>query len=286
MTDRKFVDVPAGRIAYTESGDPDASVALYVHGVILNSYLWRHQLNKFAGIRRNIAVDLLGHGHTVANPGNTFTFDNQAEMLLQVLDALGIAEVDLVGNDSGTGIAQIFAVNHGDRVRSLVLTNGDVHDNWPPEAFAGVIAAVNAGQLPQIIDQLDTNHDFYRSPEGLGAGYQYPDKVSDAEIDAFITPYVDNPRQQADLTRFFGAFDNRQTVSIEPKLRDLTVPTLVVWGTADVFFPARWAQWLADTIPGVRRVELIDDAALALNEERADEVNDAITAHWNSFLTD
>ncbi len=58
--------------------------------------------------------------------------DANAVMLGQFLDALRIDQVDLVGNDSGGGIALIFAARHPERVRMLTLTDCDAHDNWPP----------------------------------------------------------------------------------------------------------------------------------------------------------
>ena len=70
-----------------------------------------------------------------------------ATMLREFLDALGIEQVDLVGNDSGGGIAQIFAAPYPERVRSLTLTDCDVHDNWPPEAFKPFLAMAAAGGL-------------------------------------------------------------------------------------------------------------------------------------------
>ena len=39
---------------------------------------------------------------------------------------------------------------------------------------------------------------------------------------------------------------------IEPQLRELRAPTLIVWGTDDVYFPVKWAHWLAETIPGAK----------------------------------
>jgi hypothetical protein len=53
------------------------------------------------------------------------------------------------------------------------------------------------------------------------------------------------------------ADDHAQTVRIENKLKVLLVPTLVVWGTGDIFFPVKWSQWLVETIPGAKKsVEL------------------------------
>ena len=59
---RHSVETASGRISYTEQGT--GPVALFVHGVLLNGHLWRHQLAGLSDIRRAIAVDLLAHGDT------------------------------------------------------------------------------------------------------------------------------------------------------------------------------------------------------------------------------
>jgi hypothetical protein len=51
-------------------------------------------------------------------------------------------------------------------------------------------------------------------------------------------------------------------VEVEPLLRRLQVPTLVVWGTGDVYFSVKWAYWLRDTIPGCRKVIELEGARL------------------------
>src|SRR5579872_3822528 len=135
---RHSVQTKSGRISYAEQGT--GHVALFVHGVLLNGHLWRHQLQDLSGIRRCIAVDLLAHGDTEIAPDQDVSVTANAEMLREFLDALHIDQVDLVGNDSGAGIAQIFAATHPERVRSLTLTDGDTHDNWPPDAFKPFLA--------------------------------------------------------------------------------------------------------------------------------------------------
>src|SRR5882757_11106211 len=76
---RHSVQTASGRIAYTEQGT--GPVALYVHGVLLNGYLWRHQLADLSDIRRNIAVDLLAHGDTEITPDQDVSVTANAKML-------------------------------------------------------------------------------------------------------------------------------------------------------------------------------------------------------------
>ena len=84
--------------------------------MVLNKHLWRHQLSGLSDIRRCIAVDLLAHGDTEIAPSQDVSVTANAQMLKEVLDALQIEQVDLVGNDSGGGIAQIFAALNPERV--------------------------------------------------------------------------------------------------------------------------------------------------------------------------
>ena len=96
------VETPSGRISYASAGS--GPVALFVHGVVLNKHLWRHQLAGLSDIRRCIAVDLLAHGDTEIAPDQDVSVTANAKMLREVLDALKTDQVDLVGNDSGGGM--------------------------------------------------------------------------------------------------------------------------------------------------------------------------------------
>src|SRR3954447_4446927 len=121
----RSVETASGRIAYAEQGT--GPVALFVHGVLLNGHIWRHQLAHLSEIRRCIAVDLLAHGDTEIAADQDVSVTANATMLKEFLDALKIEDVDPVGNDSGGGIAQIFAATYPGRVRSLTLTDCDAH---------------------------------------------------------------------------------------------------------------------------------------------------------------
>ena len=144
--DARSVETPPGRVGYVERGS--GPVALFVHGVLLNGYFWRHQLNNLSDVRRCIAPDLLAHGRTEIGADQEVSVTANARMLAEFLDALNVDQVDLVGNDSGGGICQIFAAVFPERVRSITLTNCDTHDNWPPDAFKPFVQLVADGDCP------------------------------------------------------------------------------------------------------------------------------------------
>jgi pimeloyl-ACP methyl ester carboxylesterase len=275
---RRMVQTRCGSISYVERGS--GPVALFVHGVLLNGYLWRHQLSELGDLRRCIAVDLLAHGHTEVSATQDVSVTANAHMLAVFLDALGIDRVDLLGNDSGGGICQIFAALYPKRVRSLVLTDCDAHDNWPPEAFKGFVGMVAAGGLSSTLNAMLADKSVYRSPQALGLAYERPEAVSDDTIETYLRPHLRTPQRTSDLERFVNAFDSRHTVQIEKSLRLVQAPTLIAWGTDDVFFDVKWARWLEQTIPGTRaRVEL-EGARIFVPEERSSEFNQEVRALW------
>src|SRR5689334_25214730 len=94
-----------------------------------------------------------------------------------------------------------------------------------------------------------------------------------------LRPLVRSEQRTRDLQRFVVAFDNKHTRAIEPQLRKLQAPTLIVWGTDDVYFPVRWAHWLAETISGAKAPVELTGARLFFPEERADEFNRLLREH-------
>jgi pimeloyl-ACP methyl ester carboxylesterase len=265
-----------GNIAYTEQGH--GPVALFVHGVYLNGYLWRHVIGRVADLRRCIAIDLLAHGATGASSDQDLSFTAQAEMLEAFCENLGLDQVDLVANDSGAGIAQIFAAHHPERLRTLALTNSDVHDNWPPLKFQPTVQLAREGKLADIGRKMLADIDFARAR--FVNAYEYPERVSEETFRIYLEPVYGTAEAARNLERFIAAMDCRHTVAVEPLLRRLQVPTLIVWGTPDIFFDKKWAYWLRDTIPGSRKVVEVDDAKLFFPEERPDVLSDALREHW------
>jgi pimeloyl-ACP methyl ester carboxylesterase len=284
---RRFADVKSGRIAYVEQGE--GSAALFIHGVPLNGYHWRHVVSRLRHRRRCIAIDLMGLGYTEIAPSQDASFISQAHMVAEVIDALGIGKIDLIANNSGGAIAQIFAAHHPDRLNSLVLTNCDVHDGWPPPQVMQVIERARNGTLAPIFRTLADRPDLARERYAKGESvplfraYADPGALTDDIIRLYLNPLLSSPQRIEAFQSYWLAFDNTQTIAIHAALKTLQVPTLIVWGLDDFFFDRKWAHWLKNTIPGARRVVEIEDARLFFAEDRPDALSTPVLDFWGEL---
>ena len=279
---KQFVETTLAKMAYVETGSGEPTV--FVHGLGLNAYFWRHQLDAFSRIRRCIAVDLMAHGQTEANPDQDVSFREQAAMILEALTKIGVETFDLVGSDSGGAVAQIMAVKAPERIRTMVLTNCDVHDNWPPDALGEIREAARAGLLADQFGQFIDQPELFRGPGGIASMvYEKPSFSTDEAIRIYLGPIVSSSERKAAFNRYAGLQDHSQLIVIEDALRQLQMPCLIVWGTDDVFFPTEWAYWLKEALPNARDVVEVAGAKLFFPEERSEDFNGHVRKFWGEF---
>ena len=282
---RRYADVKSGRIAFFEKGQ--GPVALFVHGVPLNGYHWRHVIDRVQHRRRCIAVDLMGLGYSQIAPEQDVSFTAQARMLADVMDALGIEKVDLIGNDSGGAVAQIFAAHYPERLTSIVLTNCDVHDGWPPPQVLPIMEHARKGTLAPIfqpvLDRPDLARERYARGKSVPLFRSYADSsvLTNDVIRLYLQPLLSSQQRIEAFQRYWLGFDNSHTVAIHSALKALQVPTLIVWGLKDIFFDKKWAYWLKDTIPGARRVIEVADGRLFFPEDCPDTMAGPMLQFWD-----
>jgi pimeloyl-ACP methyl ester carboxylesterase len=284
-TSRSYVETSLGRIAYTDLYTGTAHnppVALFIHGVFLNAELWSGTIERVSDHKRCIALDLPAHGWTEERHGADFSFRSMAAMLGEFLDALDIESVDLIANDSGGALAQIFAARHPGRIRTMTLTNCDVHDGWPPPAFEGTHKLIASGMGAQALTTMLADLERGRSAL-LGQASEFPDRVSPEKIRAYLEPLRHSEARLQNFQTLFRAMDCRDTVEVAPLLRRLEAPTLIVWGLDDPFFHVRWAHWLQGAIPGVTRLVEVPTGKLFLPEDRPELLSAELLAHWNQY---
>lgn len=278
---RKFADTPFGRIAYVERGS--GAAALFLHGFPLNGFAWRDVIEDLGGIRRCIAPDLMAFGYTEVAGVQDLSFKGQARMLAAFLDALKVDKVDLVGNDSGGGVSELFAANYPSRVQTLTLTNCEVYDLWPNPT------------LQQLFDRL--------TPEGalaslkmiagdpaaargaFSSAYEDAGRIPREAFRIYLEPVLATTRRTDILRRFLLEVQNdrAQLVAAAPQLKQLRAPVQVIWGDADVFFDTEPSlNWLRQNITAIRKLITVPRAKLFFPEEHPKLMSVLLGEFWRS----
>jgi pimeloyl-ACP methyl ester carboxylesterase len=281
-THRQSLDTRGGEIAYTEFGAGPA--ALFVHGIGTSGLLWRHVIEKLQDTSRCVAIDLPLHGGSPAQ--DDMSVGALAQAVADLCDELGLTRVDLVGNDTGGAIAQIYAARHPERIRSLTLTNCDCEGNFPPPEFLPVVESARQGVLAPALAAVAANPEAW--PTGpLAVGYEHPERVPTEVWRAYLAPSGENSGNDANMERARGferlvaALDSSDIDAVSRPLRALNAPTVLVWGTGDEVFGIKWAYHLRDMIPGAKEVIEIDGAKLFFPEERPDDLVPHLRRHWD-----
>lgn len=280
---RKFATTPFGRIAYIEQGA--GPTALFLHGLPLCGYVWREVIADLAPERRCIALDEMGLGYTEVAPGQDVSFRAQAQMIAAFLDALGIERVDLVGNDTGAGISQIFAATYPTRVRTLTLTNCEAYDLWPNSLLAGFYHGVATGVIPQAFKQMLGDNAL--ACQQLGA-LVYEDAArcfSPEVVQVYLAPIVASEERIQQFQRLCAWQQNRpQLMAIAPQLQTSAIPTQVIWGDADPVFEVDASlRWLQTNLGGLRKIIRVPRAKLFFPEEHPRLVSVLLREFWQTL---
>lgn len=274
---RRFAELPAARIAYVERGA--GNVALFLHGAPLAGFQWRGAIDRLAAHRRCVAPDFMGLGYSEVPADQPVTPAAQVAMIAAFLDRLAIPTVDLVANDSGGAIAQLFMVQHPDRVRTALLTNCDAEPDSPPPKVLPVIELARTGKLAAITAGWLSDPAAARTILGAAA-YQDPRHLTDEMIAYYWAPLRDSPVARAQHDAYHVALAPNPLAGIEPALRRCQVPTRIVWGTADDVFSQASAGYLDRTLPRSRGVRPVPGAKLFFPEEYPDVIAEEARRLW------
>jgi len=278
---RAVAHTRSGDISYVDAGT--GPVALFVHGLGTGAYLWRNLVEELRGERRCIAFDLPLHGHSPATDAHDFTLPGLARVIEDLCAALGLDQVDLVANDTGGAVAQVFAAAHPERLRTFTLSNCETHDNLPNEAFQGTVDLAKRGQLaPAAVEMVKDIGGTRTGGRSVTLNYERPDDVSDETVRAYLEPIGGSLETARQFERLVTSLHAADLLAAEDGLARLTAPTLIVWGTGDFHFEVEWAYRLRDLIPGATEVVELDGAKLFFPDERAGEFAGHLRRHWQA----
>ncbi len=268
------VTLPQGTIRYEDVGHGPTLV--FVHGLLVNGLLWRKVVPLLSPHARCIVPDLpLGSHGIPMNADADLTVQGVAKLVADLLEALDLRDVTLVGNDSGGVISQLVAARHRDRVGRLVLTPCDAYEVFPPPGFGYVkwlsrVPGLTAG-LAQTMLHVPI---LRRLPIAYGALTKTP--IADEVLTQWITPAATNAGIRRDVNKFTRSVSKQITLEVAEELRSFPHPVLLVWPPSNFFFPLSLAERLARDIPNAR-LEVVEGAGVFLPEDKPEALAGAVS---------
>ena len=244
-----MMDAGVWRLHVRDSGvpanRPETPPVLMLHGFGSSLHSWEDWARGLAVRHRVIRVDLPGSGLSPPDPAADYSDARALELLVALLDRLGVERASIVGHSMGGRIAWTFAAQHPQRVHKLVLV--------APDGYAS--PRFDYGQAVEVPAVLGLMRHVLPRPllrMNLKAAYAQPQSLDESTVSRYHDLIRAPGARQAMLDRL------RQTMLIppEPALRQIRAPTLLLWGEADGMIPAANARDFLQAIPDSRLATL------------------------------
>lgn len=233
-----YIELAGGlRLRICDRGRRDPAFVL-VHGWKQSHRLWDPTIARLASRHRVVAFDLRGMGES-DKPNTRYDFDELSGDLLQILRALDLRDVTLVGWSMGCTVSLQHMRRSGERVSRLVLVNGPVRLTTAPDFPYAMSAETLSGYLEDVAE-----HWPLREREFVAGSLhrRQPEHVSWLTQIALQTPLDVALR----LVQEQAKLDMRDVIA------GLEVPVLAAYGRHDPYYPVELAAWIAETAPDGR----------------------------------
>ncbi len=265
---KKEVQLPQGTIEYRERGTGEPIV--FVHGALVNADLWRKVVPGLAKDYRCIAPDLPLGSHTRPLPPDAdLTPPALAKLIADLIAALDLDNVTLVGNDTGGALCQLVVTRHPERIGRLVLTNCDAYDKFPPSIFKALFWAARIPGFVAAMGQPMRLAAFRNAP--LAYGWLSKRGIPAEVTDGYVRPGLRDAAIRRDTTKLLKGVGPRYTQEAATHFKEFGNPVLIAWGTEKDFFPTEYGERLARDFPN-GRFERIEDSYTFVAEDQPERL--------------
>jgi pimeloyl-ACP methyl ester carboxylesterase len=221
-----FVEVAGARVHYLHAGNGKPIVL--IHGLVGSSENWRNNIDALARDASVYAIDLVNMGKSQRVGGLDAGLSASAKRIISIMDALNLAEADIVAHSHGGAVALMLAALRPKRVRNLILfapanpysRSSDVMVRIYSTRWGGLLARM-LPYLPAPIQRV-----------ALGAMYGGPGRVVDRCLQEIVVELrnPDTLRHVLCIIRCWCA----EMVKLKAAIRRVKrIPILLVWGDRD-----------------------------------------------------
>jgi pimeloyl-ACP methyl ester carboxylesterase len=240
-----------------------ASLVL-IHGAGDSSAVWEKQTAYFSTSHQVLAVDLPGHGARVPKPGMD-RHEKNAQEVCWIMDQQGISKAVIAGHSMGGAVALTMALEHPERLQGLVL----------------VATGARMKMRPDFLEEARKSAETYGSAVPAATHIIPVEQMVHPAIPADAVEWLKDRIGKASAQATYADFQANNNFDVMNRLGEVRVPTLVIGGSEDRMAPRKFAEFLANAIPGAR-LEILDPCGHYPQVEQEQAFNRAV----ESFLAE
>ncbi|HEY5655949.1 MAG TPA: alpha/beta hydrolase, partial [Woeseiaceae bacterium] len=217
-----------------------------IHGTAASLHTWDGWVDALRDDFRIVRLDIPAFGLTGPDPTGDYSIDRYVEFLEAFASALNLESFALAGNSLGGEIAWRYALAHPQRVNRLVLVDavGYARSEGQKENLAFKLARTSG--FKTVMSKI-TPRFLYR--QGLLEVYGDDSKVTEELVDRYFRLSLREGNRRAFAERVIAA-----QVPIKGDVRNITQPTLILWGADDLWIPLEHGRNFARDIDGSQLV--------------------------------
>ena len=245
------------------NGNSDAPAIILLHGSNADLSTWDAWAQDLKRDYRVIRFDQIGHGLTGPAIDDEYSLASFGADITEIADHLEIDRFILAGNSMGGGIAMHYAINNPDRLDGLVLVDAG---GAPIKREGGGNLAFTLAGIPGVNSILATMTPRSLVDRSLRQSVSNQDIVTEQMVDRYweMARYPGN--RAATLKRFSTPRNPFDAAAV----KQVDVPTLVIWGEEDALIPYEAAGWFMEHLPNATLVNYPGIGHLP-HEEAADQ---------------
>ncbi len=240
-----FIEAAGLRLHLRDTGPRDAPPIIMLHGFASSLHTWEAWSNLLSPAYRVVRFDLPGFGLTGADPTGDYSDQRAIDVILALMDRLGLAKATIIGNSMGGRIAWRFAAAHPGRMDKLVLIS--------PDGFASPGVAYNRKPVvPALMKVLPYTLPAFLLRQSLAPSYADPSHLNDPVVARYRAMMLAPGVRSAILDRMA----QMTLPDPVPILQGLRTPTLLLWGERDAMIPVSNAADYLAALPDARLIRL------------------------------
>ena len=269
--DSQFIEVNGLNVHYKTYGTGEP-VFILLHGFGASLFSWHEVTTPLAEYGTVIAYDRAAFGLTERplewEGESPYSQDSQVELVIGLMDALGIEKATLVGNSAGGTVSMLTALKYPERIESLILVDPAVYAGGGAPAW--IRPLLGTPQMrhvgPLIARQIQA-----QGVEFIKTAWHDPSKIPQATVDGYQKPLQVEDWDKAlwELT-----LSSRES-GLAERVNEFNLPILVITGDDDRIVPTEQSLRLAAEIPNADLV-VIPQCGHLPHEECPDEFMQAV----------